>query len=288
MEEEGEEEKDSSSSSDEEVQRNKPPSPLLQSPAKSNKQSKKSSKLKESKFLFELEIVPSGPGVPLPDTRDSSSLNVLRERVKQNNMVDPLPIFLSISVIERRPVDSHTGKRPLQVCAIIEQHVHNLKFKMKNKPNAIVLPLLVLVDRQQCPTKHSWVKANAESYTYWVLGGTHSLIAKQELIAKCEHVDTYKMAMCWVYASLTNKEAKVLAFDHNIDLEFFLEMSYIQKIRFFHNEWVDTIKHGRKVDDNFRVALCEKRGLEAKNKGGRGASQKPNTKQYDNYFQLAF
>ncbi|MCO5559110.1 hypothetical protein L7F22_012702 [Adiantum nelumboides] len=268
MDEEGEEEKDSSSSSDEEVQRNKRPSPLLQSPATSKKQRKKLSKSKESKFLSESEIVPSGPGVPLPDTRVSSSLNVLRERVKQNNMVDPLPIFLPISVIECPPVDAHTGKRSLEVSAIIEQHVHNLKFKMKNKPNAIVLPLLVLVDRQQCPTKHSWIKANAESYTYWVLGGTHSLIAKQELAAEYEHVDSYETAMCWVYAGLTNEEAKVLALDHNIDSDFCLEMSFIQKIRFFHNEWVDTLK--------------------LKKKGGCGASQKPNTKQYDNYFQLAF
>ncbi|MCO5579754.1 hypothetical protein L7F22_033614 [Adiantum nelumboides] len=50
------------------------------------------------------------------------------------------------------------------------------------------------------------------------------------------------MAMCWVYAGLTDEEAKVLALDHNIDSEFCLEMSFIQKIRFFHNEWVDTIK----------------------------------------------
>ncbi|MCO5563416.1 hypothetical protein L7F22_017058 [Adiantum nelumboides] len=159
---------------------------------------------------------------------------------------------------------------------------------MKNKPNAIVLPLLLLVDRQQCPTKRSWVKANAESYTYWVFGDTHSLIAKQELAAEYEHVDTYKTAMCWVYAGLTDEEAKVLALDHNIDSDFRLEMSFIQKIRFFHNEWVATIKRGGKVDDNFRVALCEKCGLEVKKKGGRGASQKPNSKPYDNYFQLAF
>ncbi|MCO5547183.1 hypothetical protein L7F22_000626 [Adiantum nelumboides] len=215
--EEGEEEEDSSSSSDEEVQRNMPPSTLMQSPATSKKQSKKSGKPKESKFLPESEIVPSGSGVPLPDTRDSSSLNVMRERVKQNNMVDPLPIFLSISVIDRPPVDPHT-----------------------------------------------------------------------ELAAEYEHVDTYKTAMCWVYAGLTDEEAKVLALDHNIDSDFRLEMSFIQKIRFFHNECVDTIKRGGNVDDNFRVALCEKCGLEVKKKGGRGASQKPNTKQYDNYFQLAF
>ncbi|MCO5563324.1 hypothetical protein L7F22_016965 [Adiantum nelumboides] len=247
MEEEGGEQEDSNSSSDEEVKRNMPPSTMMQNPATSKKQRKKSGKPKKSKFLPELEIVPSGPGVPLPDIRDSSSLNVMRERVKQNNMVDSLPI----SVIERPPVDPHTEKWPLEVRAIIEQHVHNLKFKMENKPNAIVLPLLVLVDRQQCPRRNSWVKANAESYTYWILGGTHSLIAKQELAAEFEHVDTYKMAMCWVYAGLTDEEAKVLALDHNIDLDFCLEMSFIQKIRFCHNEWADTIKRGGKVYDNF-------------------------------------
>ena len=95
------------------------------------------------------------------------------------------------------------------------------------------------------------MKANAESYTYWVLGGTHSLLAKQELIAEYEHVDTYKMAMCWVYARLTNDEAKFLALDHNIDSDFGLEMTFIQKIRLFHNEWVDTIKRGEKVDEKF-------------------------------------
>ncbi|KAI5059576.1 hypothetical protein GOP47_0025895 [Adiantum capillus-veneris] len=268
MEEEGDEEEDSSSSTDEEVQRDMPPSTVMQTLATSKKQSKKSGKSKESNLLPESEIVPSGLGVPLPDTRDSSSLNVMRESVKQNNIVDPLPIFLPISVIECPPVDPYTRKRPLEVRAVIEQHVHNLKFKMKNNPNAIVLPLLVLVDRQQCPTKNSWVKANAESYTYWVLGGTHSLIAKQELAAEYEHVDTYKMAMCWVYAGLTYEEAKVLTLDHNIDSDFCLEMYFIQKIRFFHNEWVDTIKRGGKVDDNFRAALCEKCGLEVKKKDG--------------------
>ncbi|KAI5055485.1 hypothetical protein GOP47_0029006 [Adiantum capillus-veneris] len=86
------------------------------------------------------------------------------------------------------------------------------------------------------------------------------------------------MAMCWVYAGLTDEEAKVLALDHNIESDFYLEMSFIQKIRFFHIEWFDTIKPGGNVDDNFRVSLCEKCGLEVKNKGGHGASQNPNTK----------
>ncbi|MCO5547125.1 hypothetical protein L7F22_000567 [Adiantum nelumboides] len=255
MEEEEEEEEDSSSTSDKEVQRNMPPSTMMQSPATSKKQSKKLGKLKESKFLPESKIVPSGPGVPLPDTRDSSSLYVMRERVKQNNMADPLPIFLPISVIEHPPMDPHTGYQPLETTVSYKKFLG---------------------------------KANAKSYTYWVLGDTHSLLAKQELAAEYEHVDTYKMAMCWVYAGLTDEEAKVLALGHNIDPEFCLEISFIQKIRFFHNEWVDTIKRGGKVDDNFQVALCEKSGFEVKKKGGHGASQKPNTKQYDNYFQLAF
>ena len=126
---------------------------------------------------------------------------------------------------------------------------------MKQKPNAIVLPLLVLVDRQQCPKKISWVKANAKSYTYQVLGGSDSLFAKKELIAEYDHVDTYKMAMCQVYASLTNDEVKVLSLDHNIDSKFSLKMTLIQKIRFFHSEWIDTIKSGVKIDDNFSSTL---------------------------------
>ncbi|MCO5579753.1 hypothetical protein L7F22_033613 [Adiantum nelumboides] len=52
MEEEGEEKEDSSSSSDEEVQRNMPPSTMMQIPATSKKQSRKSGKPKESKFFL--------------------------------------------------------------------------------------------------------------------------------------------------------------------------------------------------------------------------------------------
>ena len=84
--------------------------------------------------------------------------------------------------------------------------------------------------------------------------------------------------MCWVYTSLTNEGAEVLTLNHDIDSDFCLEMSFIQKIRFFHYEWVDTIKHGEKVDDNFQVALCEMCILGVKNKGFHGSSQKPYTK----------
>ena len=81
MEEEGDEEEVSSSSSDEEAQRVMPPSPVKHTLSAGKKPSRKSGKPKESKFLTEAEIVPSGPGAPLPDTRESSSLNFLRERV---------------------------------------------------------------------------------------------------------------------------------------------------------------------------------------------------------------
>ena len=86
------------------------------------------------------------------------------------------------------------------------------------------------------------------------------------------------MAMCWVYASLTNEEANSLAPDHNIDSNFHLEMTFIQKLRLFHSEWIDTIKSGENFDDKLWVELCEKCGLEVEKKGGCGASQKPNTK----------
>jgi len=65
-------------------------------------------------------------------------------------------------------------------------------------------------------------------------------------------------------------------------------MTFLQKIRFFHNEWVKQQKEGRNVDENFRVTLCERCGLQVQKKGSHGADQKPNIKPFDNFFQLAF
>ncbi|MCO5604154.1 hypothetical protein L7F22_058314 [Adiantum nelumboides] len=128
------------------------------------------------------------------------------------------------------------------------KQIKKSEYKMKNKPNAIVLPLFVLVDRQQCPSKDSWVKANAESYTYWDLGGTHSLLVNQALATEYEHVDTYKMAMCWVYAGLADDEAK---FKHTgADIQGIINP--YQKPQFFMMDLIDLLSmRGEWLMDRF-------------------------------------
>ncbi|MCO5595790.1 hypothetical protein L7F22_049838 [Adiantum nelumboides] len=60
------------------------------------------------------------------------------------------------------------------------------------------------------------------------------------------------------------------------------------KVRYFHNEWVDRLRQGKKVDEAFKVRLCEHVGLATKKskKGERGAKQ--NIRCFDKFFQLAF
>lgn len=49
-------------------------------------------------------------------------------------------------------------------------------------------------------------------------------------------------------------------------------MSFLQKVHYFHNEWVDHLRQGKKADAAFKVRLCEQVGLATKKskKGERG------------------
>ncbi|MCO5585897.1 hypothetical protein L7F22_039831 [Adiantum nelumboides] len=148
--------------------------------------------------------------------------------------------------------------------AVIPAHVSNLKLQMKDKPTTNVLPLLVLLDPASCPNKASFVKSRIESYKYFVLGGTHSLVARKEHCAEYPFVESYKTVLAWVYAGLSDEDAKTLALDHNVDLEMRLSMSFLQKVHYFHNEWVDHLRQGKNVDETFKVRLCEQVGLATK------------------------
>ncbi|MCO5555464.1 hypothetical protein L7F22_009009 [Adiantum nelumboides] len=174
------------------------------------------------------ESLPSGP-CALTSTPGNSDFNDVRERTRKLNMVDERPLILL----------------------------------MKDKPTTNVLPLLVLLDLASCPNKASFVKSRIESYKYFVLGGTHSLVARKELCAEYPFVESYKIVLAWVYAGLSDEDAKTLALDHNVDLKMRLSMSFLQKVRYFHNEWVDHLrqagcqaKHTR-FQNFFQLAFCD-------------------------------
>jgi hypothetical protein len=56
-----------------------------------------------------------------------------------------------------------------------------------------------------------------------------------------EHPTTYffKYAECKFYVGLKIDDAKLLAWDHNNDNDYWQKMSSIERIRFFHYEYVD-------------------------------------------------
>ncbi|MCO5599111.1 hypothetical protein L7F22_053211 [Adiantum nelumboides] len=220
------------------------------------------------------ESLPSGPGAPT-STPGNSNFNDVRERIEKLNMVDERPLILLVDTIDHPPLDPITQKRPLEVRSIIPAHVSNLKLQMKDKPTTNVLPLHVLLDPASCPNKASFVKSRIESYKYFVLGGTHFLVARKELCAEYPFVESYKIILAWVYAGLSDEDAKTLALDHNVDLEMRLSMSFLPKVHYFHNEWVDHLRQGKKADEAFKVRLCEQVGLATKKskKGERGAKQ---------------
>lgn len=112
----------------------------------------------------------------------------------------------------------------------------------------------------------------------------HSLVAKKELCAEYPFVESYKIVLAWVYAGLSDEDAKTLALDHNLDSDMRLSMSFLQKIRYFHNEWISHTNQGNKADEAFKVKLCEQVGLATKQSKKGERSSKPNIRGYDKFF----
>ena len=86
---------------------------------------------------------------------------------------------LPITSIKRPPVDPVTSRRPLGIREPHFVHIQNLKRKRKINPHTIVVPFLVMVDPDQCPTSADFKYNFADDYTYYVIGGSHSAEAKR-------------------------------------------------------------------------------------------------------------
>ena len=59
---------------------------------------------------------------------------------------------LPLCSIHRPPIDLELGRQPLEIREPHAVHVQNLKSKMKINLHATVVPFLVMVDPDQCPT----------------------------------------------------------------------------------------------------------------------------------------
>ena len=100
-------------------------------------------------------------------------------------------------------------------------HVQNLKKKMKINPHATVVPFIVMVNPEECPT--------IEAFD----------VRKRKLVREHPMTFFFKYAECKVYVGLTTEEAKLLAWDHNNDNDYRQKMSSIERIRFFQHEYLD-------------------------------------------------
>ena len=75
-----------------------------------------------------------------------------------------------------------------------------------------------------------------------MIGGSHSAEAGRQLVKEYPLTPFFKYVECKVYGGLTHEEAKMLAWDHNNDNDFCQKMSCIERITFFHHEYLDVLQ----------------------------------------------
>ena len=114
------------------------------------------------------------------------------------------------------PVDPETGRRLLVIREPHVVHVQNLKSKMKINPHATIVPFLVMVDPDQCPTTVDFLYKSVDDYTYYVIGGSHSNEARRQLVKEYPLTPYFKYAECKIYAGLTHEEVNLLALNHKM------------------------------------------------------------------------
>ena len=106
----------------------------------------------------------------------------------------------------------------------------------------------------ECPTIESFDVRKHDQYNYFVIGGSHSAEARRQLV-RVKHPTTFffNYAECKIYVGLTTEEAKLLAWDHNNDNDYRQKMSSIERIRFFHHEYLNVKqKFGAKLHPGLR------------------------------------
>ena len=117
-------------------------------------------------------------------------------------------------------------------------HVQNLKKKMKINPHATSVLFIVMVDPEECPTIESFDVRKHDQYNYFVIGGSHSAEARCQVVKDHPTTFFFKYDECKIYVGLTIEEAKLLAWEHKNDNEYRQIMSSIERIRYFHHEYL--------------------------------------------------
>ena len=76
--------------------------------------------------------------------------------------------------------------------------------------------------------------------------------ARRELMQEFPQNPIFQIVKCIIYAGLTYVEEKILARDHNTNTNYRTSMTFIQRVRFIHNEF-EQIRGGDRlmVDASF-------------------------------------
>ena len=101
-----------------------------------------------------------------------------------------------------------------------------------------VVPFIVMVAPKECSTIEDFDVRKHDQYNYFVIGGSHSVEVRQQLVREHPTTFFFKYTECKIYVGLTTEEAKLMEWNHNNDNDYWQKMSSIEQIRFFHHEYL--------------------------------------------------
>ena len=95
------------------------------------------------------------------------------------------------------------------------------------------------------------------NYKYYVIGGNHSAEDRREMIQEYPNNPLYETVKCIIYVSLTDSKEILLTWDHNTNNKYRMSMTFIQRVRFIHNEFSEICGGERSnVDAKFQKQCC--------------------------------
>ena len=147
--------------------------------------------------------------------------------------------------------------------------------------SALATPFVLLVDPEMCASREDFDFAKKNEYKYFVIGGNHSACAKADLTLTNPQYGAYRRVSAWIFAGLSVREARNLAWGHNIDSEFRSQMSTIQRLNYIHLRLMES--GGQPSQDLKKECAME---IQLKDWGNRKDTDVLNAN--DNLFQLAF
>jgi hypothetical protein len=139
------------------------------------------------------------------------------------------------------PVREGQGVLPdWQIRPVSKWFVAQLREKMETVGvSKVVGPFLLMVDPAMCSRREDFKFEKKNEYRYRVLGGNHSACARADLTAAKPDHSGYRRCQSWIFVGLDTKDARMLAWTHNIDNEFRSNLSLIQKLNYIHLKFVE-------------------------------------------------